>query len=254
MFDIFSAIFLGTIQGVTEFLPISSSGHLIVVREVFGMTVANSLFFDVFLHFATVLAIIVYFRKDIMSLFSFHSKSMLYALLLGTIPAVIVGLLFEDVISTTLRSPYVVVGSLFLGSLLFFFAESRALQDKMLSLPLGIGIGFFQVLAFIPGFSRSGATISGGLIFGLKRDEAARFSFLLGIPVMLGAVLLESVQSFDIIVSGGIGIDVIVGGITAFIVGLCSIRFLMTYLKSHRLAVFAWYRIILAILLFVYFI
>ncbi len=250
-FNIFSGFILGVVQGITEFLPISSSGHLIIVRDVLGLAVQNSLLFDVLLHLATALAIIIYFRKDILEILSFKKSQrvLLLSIVLGTIPAVIVGILFEDSISTVLRSPIVVVYSLCAGSALFFFAEWKAKQEKKLEVSRGIGVGLFQVLALIPGFSRSGATISGGLIFGLTREEAARFSFLLGIPIMLGAGLLEIINSFEIIKSGGLSIDMFVGGLTAFIVGLFVIHFLLRFLRNHSLSVFAWYRIVLAMLL-----
>lgn len=257
--DIFSSIILGAIQGLTEFLPISSSGHLIIARDIFGWQGNIDMAFDAILQLATVLALIVYFWDDILKLLKSlflmikretveqSEKIMIWSIIIGTIPAVIAGLLLETYMETVFRSALLVSIILIVGSGLMFFAEKFSKQDKELSIKKGFAIGFFQCLALIPGFSRSGATISGGLLLGLKRESAARFSFLLSIPIIAGSGLKKLL---DLIQSGLINYDyqgIILGSLTAFIVGLLAIKFLMTFLKKYPLDIFIYYRLILAI-------
>lgn len=254
--DITSSLILGIVQGATEFLPISSSGHLILAREVMGLNVSGGLAFDAVLQLATALAVFIYFRVDFWHLIqAFVSlllrkraeakeKTLLFALILGTIPAMIFGLLLENYMETTFRTPLFVVVTLLLGSLLFYVAERAGKQNEALTVKKGLWVGFFQSLALFPGTSRSGATISGGLIFGLTREEAARFSFLLSFPIIFGSGLLKA---FDMIHGGvGLGEDLLVGSAAAFIVGICAIHYLLRYLRHHTLNIFIWYRIILA--------
>ena len=178
-------LILGFVQGLTEFLPVSSSGHLILARDIFNLSVSNGLFFDVMLHLATGLAVVVYFRNDLKQMIfrPKENQTLWLAIILGTIPAMVFGLFFNE----NLRDPYIVALALIGGSILFFVAEKFATQDRMLTYGKGAGVGLFQALALIPGVSRSGATISGGLLLGMKRDESAKFSFLLGLPVIFGA-------------------------------------------------------------------
>jgi len=250
MNDVITGIILGFVQGITEFLPVSSSGHLIVFRDFLGIEIANSLLFDVLLHLATALAIIVYFRADIVGLFKQprEHRVLWLAIILGTIPAALLGLFLGD----SYRSSSVVAIGLIVGSILFIIAEKFATQNKPLSLQKGIFIGAFQALALIPGMSRSGSTISGGLLLGMKRDEAAKFSFFLGLPIIMGAGLLEVVRSFEYFAGGQISMGLIVGVITAFVTGVFSIHFLLQFLRNHTLIGFAWYRIILAILILLF--
>lgn len=245
MTDIIGAIILGFVQGVTEFLPISSSGHLIVLRDFLGIQIANSLLFDVLLHLATALAIVVYFRKDVISLFRKpkEHKVLWLAILLGTIPAVIFGLWLD----TDIRNTAVVAGALIAGSILFFVAEGFAKQSESLTVKKGIIIGFFQALALIPGMSRSGSTISGGLLLGMNREEAAKFSFFLGLPVIIGAGLFEAMKNMDALTSGGLDAGLLLGLVTAFVTGIVSMHYLLRFLRNHKLTVFAWYRIALAV-------
>lgn len=258
--SIFNSIILGIIQGLTEFLPVSSSGHLIIARDIFGWHNNIDLSFDAVLQLATVLAIIVFFWKDIWILIrefinliqrkpvEEKNKTLIYAIILGTIPAIITGVLLERYMETTFRSVILVSVILLLGSAVMFFAEKLSKKDKKLTIKRGFYIGLFQCLALIPGFSRSGATISGGLFNGLNREEAARFSFLLSIPIILGSGLKKLL---DIWKGGSIESDylnLLFGSISAFIVGLIVIKFLMDFLKKHSLNVFIIYRIVLAIL------
>jgi len=246
---IITGIILGFVQGLTEFLPVSSSGHLIVARDLFNLSVNNDLLFDVMLHLATVLAIIVYFRLDLKNMIMkpVENKVLWLAIILGTIPAAVFGLFFND----SVRSSHVVALALIAGSVLFLIAEKYAKQDRTLTVGKGIEIGIFQALALIPGVSRSGSTISGGLLLGMKREEAARFSFLLGLPAILGAGLLSFLKSFDVLASGSMEASLIMGMIVAFFSGLFAIHYLLKFLKSYKLTVFAWYRIVLAIVILI---
>jgi undecaprenyl-diphosphatase len=196
--SIFDSIILGAIQGLAEFIPISSSGHLIIARDLFDWHSLSDLSFDAVLQLATGFALVLYFWKDIVRLIkSFYNlilkrevakddKTLIFAIVIGTIPAIIIGMLLEEYMDTIFRSALLVSIVLIIGSLVMFFAEKYSKKDKILTVKNGFLIGLFQCLALVPGFSRSGATISGGLFVGLKREDAARFSFFLSIPIILG--------------------------------------------------------------------
>lgn len=258
MVDFFQFITLGVVQGLTEFIPVSSTGHLILARSVLGITTEHGLAVDAVLHLATALAVLVYFRKDIMRLvrtfFIFFTKGsvdhedrvLMFAVILGSIPAVIAGLFFKDYIEFVLRDPTFVAYGLIAGSALFFVAERFATQAKKLSVSSGFVIGLFQALALIPGMSRSGATISGGLLLGLSREGAARFSFLLAFPVIVGAGSLQFIGlSGSDMFAAQSGL-LLAGAVAAFLSGLAAIHFLITFLRHHSLNVFIIYRLILA--------
>ncbi|MBL7045415.1 MAG: undecaprenyl-diphosphatase UppP [Parcubacteria group bacterium] len=258
--DPISAIFLGVLQGITEFLPISSSGHLILARELFGIEGANDLAVDALLHFATATAILVYFRKDFQRILTGASnwfskkpmentnKTLLFALVLGTIPAVVLGVLFEDSIGTTFRDPTLVAGALIAGSILMFIAERVATKKPgVLTARMGLRVGFFQALALIPGMSRAGMTISGGMLLGLTRESATRFAFMLGFPVLIGAGTLKA---FELYSSGVLIFNftaIALSMATAFLTGLFAIHYLLKFLRNHSLDVFIIYRLILAV-------
>ncbi len=264
----FESIVLGFVQGLTEFLPISSTGHLILVRSFFAVESGHALAFDAILHLATALAVIVYFKQDIWQLLQAllrklsrlpvnkRDETLLYALLIGTIPAVVLGLSLESYMESTFRSPLLVAAVLVAGSMLFIYAEwkylSRSANDEV-NMSKGFKIGLFQTLALLPGMSRSGATISGGMLLGLSRSEAARFAFLLAVPIILGAgakKLLELMSS-DISVLWG---PVIVGAVTAFLTGLLAIHFMLSFVRKHTLWPFIWYRLVLAgVVVFIFF-
>ncbi|MBI5126791.1 MAG: undecaprenyl-diphosphatase UppP [Candidatus Taylorbacteria bacterium] len=267
--NIFDSSILGIVQGLTEFIPVSSSGHLIIAHQVLGDSLAGSLAFDAIVQFATILAVGVYFSKDLWRLVvTFckivtcrevirEDKVLLYAIIFGTIPAVILGLLLENAMETKFRSVVFVAGTLILGSILMAFAEwfaRRYSEVQSLTLKKGWIIGCFQALALLPGVSRSGATISGGLIYGLGREAATRFSFLLAFPIILGSGLKKII---DVAQDGGFvgagGVDIMIGSIVAFVVGLGAIHFLIKYLRHHSLYPFIWYRLVVAVLLLVFF-
>lgn len=256
--DPFALALLGIVQGLTEFLPVSSTGHLILAREFFNLSSENGLAVDAVLHLATALAVVVYFRNDIMRLVrSFYTwilgkgiesedRTLILALILGTIPAVIVGLSIESAIEDTFRNPSLVAYALIGGSVLFFIAERLAKQTQKLTIGKGFAIGLFQALALIPGVSRSGATISGGLLLGLTREKAARFAFLLSFPVILGAGILKFSELGNAGVLGASGGALLIGAFAAFVSGLIAIYGLLRFLKNNTLDVFIVYRLLLA--------
>jgi undecaprenyl-diphosphatase len=258
---ILNAIILGIIQGLTEFLPISSSGHLIIARQYLGIQTMDGLAFDAVLQLATILAVGLYFWRDIWGLARSFFKlitrktlvgkesTLFWAIFVGTIPAVIFGLLFESSMDTIFRNIHLVALTLVLGSILMFFAERYAKHNKTLTVEKGLLAGLFQALALLPGVSRSGATISGGLFLGFTREEATRFSFLLSFPIILGSglkKLLDLYQAHELVV---LGPSLWVSSFFAFVVGLAAIHFLITYLKKHTMYVFVVYRLLLVVVL-----
>lgn len=264
--DALNSIFFGLLQGLTEFLPVSSTGHLVLLHEFLGEG-ANDMAFDAVLQLATVLAVIIYFWRDIVILLNAVTRrlsrlpvnekdiTLAYALLIGTLPAVFVGLLLEPYMETIFRSPLVVAGVLVSGSILFAVAEwhytNRKREDKI-TVRKGLLIGLFQCLALIPGMSRSGASIAGGMLLGLTRTEAARFSFLLAVPVILGSGLKKLL---DLMADGGT-VDwsgIMLAAVVAFLSGLFAIHFMLSFVRRHSLWPFIWYRVVLAGLVFFFF-
>jgi undecaprenyl-diphosphatase len=260
---LFSSI-LGLVEGLTEFIPVSSTGHLIIARKLLGLPLTNTLSFDAVIQLATAVSVIIFFWPDIWRLIksfiswvlqkgcSQEDKILIIAIIAGTIPAVILGLLLEKYLDTVARNIFVVAVGLIIGSILFIFAEKNAKQNQTLTVKKGLWAGFYQSLALVPGMSRSGSTISGGLFLGLSRETAVKFSFLLSLPVIVGSglkKLLEIFQSGDLSSMGG---PLILGSIVAFVSGIFAIKFLVSFLKNHTLMSFAYYRIALAVLLIVF--
>lgn len=253
--NIFESVLLGLIQGLTEFLPVSSSGHLILFREFLNIPLEGSLAFDVFLNTATLLAVIFCFFGELRSIlrdllsngFSSRNKTLIYALIVGTIPAGLVGFLYGDVIENALRGGKVVALSLIFGSIVMFAAD-RWQRKNGLNVGRGLVVGLFQTLALIPGVSRSGISISGGILSGLSREEAIRFSFLLLIPISLGALLkvLLDIGSTDLLTSQFLNIPLFVAFVAALISGIWSVKFLIRYLSRHSFTPFIIYRLLLA--------
>jgi len=280
MSEIGNVIILGIVQGLTEFLPISSSGHLILAREFLTIQIGNDLAFDAVLQLATTLAVFVYFRKDILGyienffliitkrgdVVEKKERTLLYAVIIGTIPGVVAGLFLESSMETLFRNTNLVALTLVIGALVMVVAEllfsrkqeSHSAQTENgsnknngLTIKKGLLVGLFQSLALVPGFSRSGMTISGGLFAGLSREEATRFSFLLAFPILLGSgakKILDLAQEGTLFTAG---FELFVGSVCAFIVGIFAIHFLLSYLKNNTLYVFVWYRVFLAIVIVV---
>ena len=255
------AVILGIIQGITEFLPISSSGHLIIGESYLGLNVESLKSFDVVVHVATLLAIITYFWFDFKGLINAFFKfisgklkkndeygKLIIFILIGTIPAVILGLFGEEMIDSNFRNIISVGKWMLIIGLLFLIGEhfhKKKKKDPKLNLKKAVFIGIMQALALIPGVSRSGSTIVAGLFVGIERSQAARFSFLLGIPAIAGAGLLTAIKMPE---NAFINIDIsvlAVGFLSSFLFGILSISFLMKYLKKHSLNIFAFYLILL---------
>lgn len=260
LMELVDAVILGLVQGITEFLPVSSTGHLVLVREWLSIDEVNGLAFDSVLHFATTAAVMLYFWSDIWSLMQVGLRklsrlpvnerdiTLLYALIIGTIPAAVLGFFLETLISDYLRTSLIVAGVLFTASVFFMYTEWRYYlrpAHGVLTIRKGLLIGCYQALALIPGMSRSGATLAGGMLLGLSRYEAARFSFLLAIPITLGA---GSKMLIELLKEGGEvnWMLVAVGSVIAFFTALIVIHFFLGFIRKYTLWPFVWYGIILA--------
>ena len=256
-----AAALLGVVQGLTEFLPVSSSAHLILARAFFGWNdLGFGLAFDVATHVGTLLAILAYFRDDIVGMLRALPNAFagtdpdarrVRLIVVGTIPIVIIGALFADAIEAHTRTPQVVAATLAAGAVLFLLADRYGTQwrqdDRGMSAMQALVFGLAQSMALVPGVSRSGSTIVAGMAMGFTRAGAARFGFLLGIPAIVAAGAKEALEFRHTGLAPGDAMLFLVGGGTAFVVGYLAVRFFMRYLGSHSLAVFAWYRIALAI-------
>jgi undecaprenyl-diphosphatase len=260
--ELVQAILLGVVQGLTEFLPVSSSGHLLLGQYFLGMDQDRfGLTFDASIHTGTVLAVVSFFWRDLLRMAAAFARSlrgpnfedrdqrMAYLILVACIPAGVVGFLFQNFFETEVRSPWLVAFNLVLVGALFIVGEVVGRQNRTsdkLGFKEALGIGLAQTTALFPGVSRSGATITLGLFLGLRRDEAARFSFLMSVPITAAAALLSLADAF------GSGIDAydallfLVGSITSGVVGYLAIKLLLDYLAGHSLLVFAYYRFALA--------
>ena len=262
---------MGIIQGITEWLPISSTGHLILFNEVINMDVSKVFFemFKVVIQFGSILAVVVlYWAK--LNPFSKCSKNDCYKItksvglkkstiklylkvLVGVIPAGVIGIFFDDIIENFLSGPVVIAITLIFYGIVFIIIESRKTKPRHvelenLSYKTALGIGTFQILALVPGTSRSGSTIIGGSVLGCSRQVSAEFSFFLAIPVMLGASLLKLMKfGFDFNTTEWIVL--LVGMFVSFIVSVLAIKFLMGYIRKHDFKGFGVYRIILGVII-----
>ena len=256
-----SVIILAIIQGIAEFLPISSSAHLIIFREVFGIgkdVISGDLglTFDIALHLGTALAIIVFFFKDFLNMaikgFTKGVKDkdgkIMWYLIAATVPAALAGVLFEDVIDNVIREKYYLIAiALIVMGVIIYLVDKKCPRDKEIkdmTLKDALIIGCSQVFALIPGFSRSGTTIAAGRALHLEREDAAKFSFYLSLPVVMGAVVLQLIKVDFSIIASNISI-LLVGIVISFIIGILCIRFLLKYLRSNDFKVFMWYRLVL---------
>ena len=261
-------LILGFIQGIAEFLPISSSAHLIIFRDIFGVGAGMSsnmeLTFDIALHFGTLLAIGVFFFWDFIKMIQKgftkgvrdDDGKILWYLVAATIPAAIAGVLFEDAIENVIRSNYVVIAlALAIMGVIIYLADKYSKQTKdikKMTLKDAIIVGCSQVFALIPGFSRSGTTIAAGRVLGLDRESAAKFSFYLSAPVVLGAVVLQLIKGSALsIIAANLGTFVL-GILVSFVIGLLCIKYLLKYLQKHNFKIFMVYRVVLAIVVLVY--
>ncbi len=263
LMDLLQAVVLGLVQGLTEFLPISSTAHLRIIPALLGWQDPGAAYSAV-IQLGTVAAVILYFWKDIARLavaffrgiaqrapLAESDSRLAWMVLLGTLPIGVAGLLFKDAIETSLRSLYVISGSLIVLAILLFIAERSASHSRginQMRLKDGIIVGLWQTLALIPGGSRSGTTITGGLFLGLKREDAARFSFLLSIPATTLAGLFELKHLLESQERPSNAV-LLVGTAVSFLSGMAAIAGLLRYLRTRTTLVFVGYRIGLGVLL-----
>ena len=267
--EILKAILFGIVEGITEWLPISSTGHMILLNEFVTLNVSDD-FWEMFLvviQLGAILAVVLLYWNKI---FPFHFKEkpvvqkdifvLWFKILVACIPAAVIGLAFDDVFDALFYNPWCVAIALIVFGIAFIVIENRNKGAKprineldQISYKTALIIGLFQLIAAVfPGTSRSGATIVGALLIGVSRTVAAEFTFFLAIPVMLGASILKLVK-FGFQFTGPEAVILLVGMIVAFVVSVVVIRFLMGYIKKHDFKVFGWYRIVLGIAVLVYF-
>jgi undecaprenyl-diphosphatase len=239
-------VLLAVLQGLTEFLPVSSSGHVVVAAALFdqiGHPITQKLTVNIVLHMGTLAAILVYYRWRIVELLG-RDRRVLGLLVVGSLPAALAGLVLKRYCTPMLESP-LTAGWMFplTGAMLIWSArhQSGSLTCRELGYPAALRIGLFQALAILPGISRSGATIVAGLGSGLRRDEAAAFCFLLAIPVMAGAGLLEAVDLLNGTAPDTPAGQLALGGALSFLVGLAALAGLVRFLQQGRLHWFAWW-------------
>lgn len=268
MFKYIEIVILAVVQGIAEFLPISSSAHLIIFRDILG--VAKTLIsqdlamtFDVALHFGTLLAILLFFFKDFWKMFTKaltkgtkdKDAKLFYLIIVASIPAAVFGLVFEDFIESIFRNNFIIIGlGLIIMGLILNLTDKKGSSEKgiyEIKLKDAIVIGFGQILALIPGFSRSGSTTSAARARGIEREAATKFSFYLATPVIAGAALLEFIKADFSLIAANYQIFVI-GIVVAFITGTLTIKFLLNYIKSHDYKVFTVYRVILGLAVIAY--
>lgn len=268
--EIIKSIVLGIVQGITEWLPISSTGHMILFDQFMNLSANDPDFKNLFLvviQFGSILAVVtLYFHK----LNPFSTKktviekrntwTMWFKVLVGCVPAAIIGLLFDDFIMAKFYNWYVVAATLIIYGVLFIIIENMHKKPKFnsideMSYKTAAMIGIFQVLAMIPGTSRSGATILGAVLIGTSRSVAAEFSFFLAVPVMLGASALEILKYFTEygMFNSHQFLVLIIGMVVAYAVSIVAIKFLMEYIRKHDFKAFGYYRIILGIIVILYF-
>ena len=262
--DLFSAALLGVVQGLTEFLPVSSSGHLILTRAFFGWDPGRfGIAFDAACHVGTLLAVVAYFRTDVARLIAAAPGALTgrdgewerlgRLIIVGTIPIVIVGGLFGDVIEARVRTPLVVAVNLVIGGLGLIWVERIGRQNRDAS-SLGSGealaIGIAQAAALAPGLSRSGATLIVSMFQGLRRDTAARFVFLMSLPAVFAVAVKEAYELSKVGMAGVPVTLMAVGLVVSAIVGYVTVKYFLRYLAGHSLAGFAYYRFVLAAITF----
>ena len=267
---ILQTIILGIVQGITEFFPISSSGHLIAIRYLFNFVLGDSkaeLVFDIALHFGTFMAIFIFFFKDFWKMitegfkfkgkdgkFSFnnlkHEGKIMWYIVAACIPAGVMGILFEDIIDRYIRTPLVVAISMAVMGVIMYFVDKYSKSEtdiEHLNLKQAMGVGIGQMFAMIPGFSRSGTTMTAARAMKIDRKSAAKFSFLLGAPVMFGAAVL----ALKDLTMEMINIQFILGVVVSFVVGMIAIKALMNIVEKIGFGGFAIYRVLLALVIIV---
>lgn len=271
MIEILKAILFGIVEGITEWLPISSTGHMILLDEFINLKVTDEFYdlFQVVIQLGAILAVVIMYFKTICP-FGFGKNkeeqkstwNLWGKILVACLPAAIIGILFDDWLDKHLYNSVVVSLTLIIYGIIFIIIESKKFGKRetkdldKITYKQALGIGAFQLLSLIPGTSRSGSTIIGGLILGLERSVAASFTFFLAIPVMVGASLLKLLKyilKVGLVFQAGELLLLGVGCLVAFIVSILIIKFLMNYIRKHDFKVFGYYRIVLGIIVLAYF-
>ena len=247
-----SALVMGVVEGLTEFIPVSSTGHLILIGDLLGFQGPPGRLFEVVIQLGAILAVcVVYFQRlwhiAVTLPTSAASRRFVIAILLAFLPAVVIGVFAHGFIKSVLFSPYVVSVALILGGIAILviernLPEPRHFEVEAFSPRLALGIGFVQTLAMIPGVSRSGATILGSLLMGVERRTAAEFSFFLAIPTMAGAVVYDTYKNYSTLTSDG-SLVIAIGFVAAFLAGLLVVRSLVAFVSRYGFTPFGWYRI-----------
>ena len=251
MREILFAIILGIVQGLTEFLPISSSGHLTLLQDIFGIT-ENNLFLTVMLHLGTLFAVVVYYFKDLKSLLKPANFNKVWWLFVATIPACLVGFFLNDFLTNTLPKlslPF----CFFISGIFIIFSEifyKKQTKKKPLNTKNALVIGLVQCVALLPGVSRSGSTISAGLLCKVHKEEVANFSFLLSVPIILGSVIL---QLFETNLANINWLAILFGMFFAFLSGLFAISLMLKVVKKSNLKWFGFYLLIISCLSMIYY-
>lgn len=271
MIEILKAILFGIVEGITEWLPISSTGHMILLDEFINLKVTDEFYdlFQVVIQLGAILAVVIMYFKTICPFgFGKNKKeqkstwNLWGKILVACLPAAIIGILFDDWLDKHLYNSVVVSLTLIIYGIIFIIIESKKFGKRetkdldKITYKQALGIGAFQLLSLIPGTSRSGSTIIGGLILGLERSVAASFTFFLAIPVMIGASLLKLLKyilKVGLVFQAGELLLLGVGCLVAFIVSILIIKFLMNYIRKHDFKVFGYYRIVLGIIVLAYF-
>ena len=253
-----SVLILGVVEGLTEFLPISSTGHQIIVADVLGFGGERAMAFNIIIQLGAILAVVWEFRRKILDIVSGlptqrRAQQFTLNLLIGFLPAVVLGVLFADTIHHYLFNPVTVAVALVVGGVIMLWAERRDhvvyvdhVDDMRWTDALKVGVA--QCLAMIPGTSRSGSTIIGGLLFGLSRKAATEFSFFLAMPTMVGAAVYSGYKYRDLFQASDFPVFAL-GFVTAFVFAMIAVRGLLKFIASHSYAVFAWYRIAFGMLI-----
>ncbi len=252
---IIQAIILGLVQGLTEFIPVSSSGHLYLIPKLFGWS-EHSTAFDIMIHGGTLLALLLYFRKDLFDHLKSKNWKLFINLAVASVPALAAGYLFQDLFDEKLKSIWyaisamIIVGALLIAADYVFKNQKRTVEDITPRNALYIGVA--QILSLIRGVSRSGITILAGLVNGLSRKEAARFSFLLSIPVTAAVVAFQSLKIIKGEVIPESSLALFIGFLASFISGYFAIKFMLKFLENQGLKIFGIYRLIFAIILIIF--
>jgi undecaprenyl-diphosphatase len=256
------AILLGIVEGLTEFLPISSTGHLILTNELVGFEGKRAEVFAVFIQLGAILAVVWEFRRRLFTAVGGlgrrpESMSFAVAIIFAFLPAAMLGLAFHDFISDKLFSPITVGFALIAGAVLILVVEALPLSAKIelaeaAGWKRGLAVGFSQCLALWPGFSRSAATILGGMTAGLSRKAATEFSFFLAIPTMIAATFYDLYKNYEHLQPGD-GLPLALSFVISFVVGWVAVRWLLGFVATHTLRPFAWYRLVLGIVILILF-